>query len=266
MTLAATAVTPGPGWVRRIRSAPRLMSWGRSPLGRPGPVAKSPNGGDRGSIKSHFASKNQTVGTSQRARLDSPFFHCFSLPQTIVSHPDQTMPALTTVATQVLLLNSVAFAAPKLASRRSGWSGDDDGNVRIIVSDKRVNFGNTRVNDIAPVIADICSIASCGSGGGEGSLETEIINENYWKIGHDLNVHADGTFGQGLGRESPGDVRPRRVSPGRHGEDDGERVDGCSVLLPGGRQRPLPAYVQFLTPCSLRVLTPNTRPGRAKRR
>ena len=116
------------------------------------------------------------------------------------------MPAVSTVATQALLLSAIVAAAPsgsklsehklklrQLLARDDGWEGDDDGNVAIRVSDKQVNWGTTSIGDVIGDAKDACSDISCGSNGQDVEADTDVI-VRYWTYGRSVGIHADGTF------------------------------------------------------------------------
>lgn len=115
------------------------------------------------------------------------------------------MPSFTTLTTQALLLSSIAVAAPvtdgsapagNIAQRQSqGWeSSDGDGNTRIRVSDKKINWGTLKVGDVLGDLYKECSDVSCGSEGKELEHDIEIINKDRIKVDRTLRMHADGSF------------------------------------------------------------------------
>ena len=105
----------------------------------------------------------------------------------------------TILATQGLLLASQVLAAPhpsELERRQDNWDyiDDEDGNVRIRVSDNKINLGNVGVEEIVGSIKDECTDVSCGSGGNEWDMDTRRIDDNYLQWRYTISVHADGSF------------------------------------------------------------------------
>lgn len=118
------------------------------------------------------------------------------------------MPSLSKIASQTLLLSSLAAAAPSgkpsgakvgtvrslLAARGDGWEGASDGNVIIEVSNDMVNWGQGRADGgMLDWAMDECSNASCGADGKTSKTTTKYISD-YNRYDLDIGLKVSGKF------------------------------------------------------------------------